>query len=278
MKPVALITGATGGIGRACAAALKDSYLLLLTDRDEGLIEEMSKNLSEGGGAEVHTQVCDVTDRESVASLVEATRAAGPLGTVVHTAGISPMMAGWRDVIDVDLVGTARLMDRLLPLAESSTVAVCVASIAAVLAPIDSALEAVLDEPLASDLFDRLVAASGGEPDSGVAYAWAKCGVVRLCEKLGAEWGVRGARVVSLSPGLIDTSMGRLELKENPVKDMFVRRTPLVRKHVAGQSTLPGRADDIASVVAFLCSDAASFISGCDIRVDGGLVGALRHG
>jgi NAD(P)-dependent dehydrogenase (short-subunit alcohol dehydrogenase family) len=187
------------------------------------------------------------------------------------------MMAGWRDVIDVDLVGTARLMDGLLPLVGSGSVAVCIASIAAQLAPIDAELEAVLNEPLSSDFSERLIAVSGGEPDSGIAYAWAKRGVVGICERLAAAWGARGARIVSLSPGLIDTSMGRLELTESPAMEIFLERTPLVRESAAGQ-TLPGRAEDIASVVAFLCSDAASFVSGCDIRVDGGLVGALRHG
>lgn len=263
-------------MGLTCADALADSYALFLTDRDAAKLETMAKGLSDR--ATVYTQVCDVKDADSIASLVDAVRSTGTLGALVHAAGVSPMMAGWREVIDVDLVGTARLMKQLLPLSESGTVAICVASIAAVLAPIDSELEAVLDDPLASDLFERLVAKSGGEPDSGIAYAWAKRGVVRLCEKAGAEWGQRGARVISISPGLIDTSMGRLELSENPVKDMFVVRTPLVREPVPGQSSLPGRADDIASLVAFLCSDAASFISGCDIRVDGGLVGALRHG
>ena len=277
MKQVALITGAAGGMGLSCARALLDSHSLLLSDRSEALLEEASLALQAIRGAKPRTVVCDLTESASVEGLVEAVRSAGPLGAVVHTAGVSPMMAGWRDVMEVDLVGTARLMEGLLPLVDSESVAVCIASIAAQLVPIDAELEVVLNQPLASDLFERLIAVSGGEPDSGIAYAWAKRGVVGICERLAAAWGARGARIVSLSPGLIDTSMGRLELKENPAKDIFLERTPLVRESAAGQ-TLPGRAEDIASVVAFLCSDAASFVSGCDIRVDGGLVGALRQG
>jgi len=277
MKQVALITGAGGGIGLACARALQDCYSLLLSDRNEALLADASLALQAIQGEKPRTVVCDVTESASVEELVRAARSAGPLGAVVHTAGVSPMMAGWRDVIDVDLVGTARLMEGLLPLVDSGSVAVCIASIAAQLAPIDAELEAVLDQPLSSDFFERLIAVSGGEPDSGIAYAWAKRGVVGVCERLATAWGARGARIVSLSPGLIDTSMGRLELTGSPAMEIFRERTPLVRESAAGQ-TLPGRAEDIASVVAFLCSDAASFVSGCDIRVDGGLVGALRHG
>ena len=137
MKQVALITGAGGGMGIACARALADSHSLLLSDLNQALLDEACLALQTVPGAKPQTQVCDLTESASVEGLVAAVRSAGPLGAVIHTAGVSPMMAGWRTVIDVDLVGTARLMDGLLPLAGSESVAVCIASIAAQLAPFE---------------------------------------------------------------------------------------------------------------------------------------------
>jgi NAD(P)-dependent dehydrogenase (short-subunit alcohol dehydrogenase family) len=101
--------------------------------------------------------------------------------------------------------------------------------------------------------------------------------VIRLCERAAITWGTRGGRVVSISPGLMDTAMGRLELQDNPIKTWMIELTPLRVRDPDRDAVLPGRVDDIATAVAFLCSDAASFVSGCDLRVDGGLIGAMNH-
>jgi NAD(P)-dependent dehydrogenase (short-subunit alcohol dehydrogenase family) len=71
--------------------------------------------------------------------------------------------------------------------------------------------------------------------------------------------------------------MGRLELEHNPIPAQLAATTPVQAGRTGGETVLPGRITDIADAVAFLCSDAASFVSGCDLRVDGGLVGAIRQ-
>ena len=78
-----------------------------------------------------------------------------------------------------------------------------------------------------------------------------------------------------MSPGLIDTAMGQLELKDNPGKRGLVGRTPIHAPEDGGSVELPGRPSDIADAIAFLAGPRARFISGCDVRVDGGLVAAL---
>ena len=142
----------------------------------------------------------------------------------------------------------------------------------------DPAMDAVLDDPLAADLEARFQSLAGDEPDPGATYRLAKRGVIRLCERAAVAWGARGGRVVSLSPGLIDTEMGRLELVHNPIKTWMAEMTPVGGDRSGSDTVLPGRADDIANTVAFLCSDRASFVSGCDIRVDGGLIAAMNAG
>jgi NAD(P)-dependent dehydrogenase (short-subunit alcohol dehydrogenase family) len=141
----------------------------------------------------------------------------------------------------------------------------------------DPVMDAVLDQPLAPDLAERFRSHFSDEPDSGSTYRLAKRGVIRSCERAAVAWGAGGGRVVSLSPGLIDTSMGRLELVEHPIKQEMARLTPIRSPGQDPEATLPGNVADVAAVAAFLCSDQAAFISGCDVRVDGGLVAALSH-
>jgi NAD(P)-dependent dehydrogenase (short-subunit alcohol dehydrogenase family) len=137
---------------------------------------------------------------------------------------------------------------------------------------VDPAIEKLLCDSLADGLFNTLEQALDHSIDTATAYVLAKRGVMRLTERPATPWGAKGGRVVAISPGLIDTAMGRLELERQPIIPQTVEPTPVKRSG----SPLAGRTDDIAALVAFLESDAAAFISGCDIRVAGGLVGAAR--
>jgi NAD(P)-dependent dehydrogenase (short-subunit alcohol dehydrogenase family) len=185
-------------------------------------------------------------------------------------------MAAWQEILAVDLVATARLLDAFLPQVVRGSVAVCLSSVSAHLGDFDAAMDRLLAEPLVEGIEDRFRSLLGEEPDPGATYRLAKRGVVLLCARAAPAWGARGGRVVSVSPGLIDTEMGRLELTHQPIKKWLAQITPVQRIDGA---LLPGRTDDIARAVAFLCSDRASFISGCDIRVDGGLIPAIdQHG
>jgi NAD(P)-dependent dehydrogenase (short-subunit alcohol dehydrogenase family) len=127
-------------------------------------------------------------------------------------------------------------------------------------------LTALLDDPLAGDLLPQLEALNPGLLESAGAYGGSKLGVIRLAEREAVPWGALGGRVVSLSPGIIDTGMGQQEFAAQPMMAVMVEKTPLGRM---------GTDDEIASVVEFLCSDAASFITGSDILVDGGSTAAM---
>jgi NAD(P)-dependent dehydrogenase (short-subunit alcohol dehydrogenase family) len=169
-------------------------------------------------------------------------------------------------MFEVDLIGTQLILDAFEHLVVPGSAAACFASSAAyqVSSYVDADQEALLSDPLAADFLDR--ATSAVSADSGFAYALAKVGVIRAAGRAAVRWGPRGGRVNSVSPGLIDTPMGRQELAQQPVMKDMLDRTPVGRM---------GEPAEVAAVVAHLLSDAASFVSGIDVLVDGGMLQGL---
>jgi NAD(P)-dependent dehydrogenase (short-subunit alcohol dehydrogenase family) len=271
---VGIATGAGRGMGAACAERMAHMVdALLLVDRDEVLVSTQADLLAAAGHrAQVEPFVLDVKDPAGIARLAARTAELGPLRAVAHAAGLSPTMADWREILEVNLVGTARLVEACRTLAGPETAVVCFASVAALLALDQGDLppDAVLDDPLAEGFLDNLRQAVGPEiEDPGMAYTWSKRGVHRLVRREAVRFGQVGARICSVTPGIIDTPMGRQEAAARDTNAMLVDLSPLKRE---------GRPEEVAAGAVFLLSDEASFISGIDLPVDAGLVAAIRGG
>lgn len=258
-------------MGMACAKRLAETVeALLLVDRDERSLLGVSEELSHSASSAVEPFLLDVTDSEGLTRLASRISELGALRAVAHAAGISPTMADWRRILSVDLVGTALLMDALRPLATVGTAIVCFASMAPQLAlgELDPAADSVIDAPLDEGFLERIRSVLGTTiEDTGIAYAWAKRGVQRLVKREAVRLGPLGARICSVSPGIIDTPQGRQESESHPFMKELVEKTPIGRE---------GRADEVAAVVEFLLSDEASFLTGTDVLVDGGVCAALQ--
>ena len=271
MPTVGIATGAGRGMGYECGRLLPSMVdHVILLDRVEESVVAAASELAASSGASVEPFVADVTDSGALARLADRVAEIGTLRAVAHAAGISPSMANWRRIFEVDLIGTALLARALRPLATAGTATVNFASMAAVLRPPeprDADLVALMADPLQDGFLGKLREVAGpGIEDSGAAYSLAKRGVRAFTQREAVLVGPRGARVVSLSPGLIDTPQGQQEAEGHPVMAEMLKATPLGRL---------GLAQEVAKVVAFALSDQASFLSGIDLLVDGGLVAAI---
>lgn len=258
-RRLAVVVGA-GALGVAVARRLGERYRLLLADKDQDVLTEKLHELRAEGYDPLICQ-CDVTDPAAVHALAAESGRAGPIGVLAHVVGLSPSMGSFRDILAVDFVGAALVEEAILAHVSMGTAAVFVSSIAGHMGIDDDLLRAVEETPLA-DVVDVLQRRLGDAATPQLAYCLAKAAVIRLCRRRASAWGSRGARIVSISPGLIATPMGALEFRHEPNKHRLLAVTPLCRE---------GSMLEVADAIGFLASDQASFITGTDLLIDGGL-------
>lgn len=271
-RPRAIITGAAGGMGRACARLLGATMDLVLADAAPAL-EAFGAELRSDGYTVAAAIVGDLGHPQVLHALAEEARPG--FACLIHTAGLPPS-APWRRVMEVNYVASVKLLDALEPFLTPGAVAVLIASVAGHIAPRAPEVDAVLGEPLDPALIPRLEAAirrglpASDEAEMGaLSYFLSKRKVIELCEDRAVAWGARGARIVSISPGMTFTPMGRHEAEVDKACAALVTGTPLGRW---------GTPMEIASAAAFLISPAAAFITGSDLKVDGGSVAMARSG
>lgn len=268
-KPDVLVVTGAGGMGEAIARRLGSGRHVVLADVSPVQADAVAARLTPEGYT-VTTVATDVADARSVRALADRAAAIGPIAAVVHTAGVSPSQASSERIMAVDVVGTAHVLDGFLPHVQAGTVAVCIASMAGTMTD----LPADVCHALATTPTESLASVPVLDPtdlDPGAAYGIAKRANHVRVQAASVPWGRKGGRVVSISPGIISTPMGQLELTSDAGDIM---------RHMIDVSAAKrlGTPNDIAMAVEFLISPQASFITGTDMLVDGGTVAALRYG
>ena len=223
-------------------------------------------------GYDVSAHHVDVGAAESVQALAQAAASAGAVTQLVHTAGLSPTQASAEAILRVDLFGVAAVLEAFGEVIAPDGAGVVIASMAGHMM---GDLSPDQQKDLATASLDRLLALPYLQPDHvsepGHAYAVAKYANRLRVMAESVRWGKRGARLNSISPGVIATPMGREELGGDSGQVM--------RAMVDASGTArSGTPFDIANAVAFLLGPESTFITGTDVLVDGGVVAAIRAG
>ncbi|CAJ1510866.1 SDR family oxidoreductase [[Mycobacterium] burgundiense] len=270
MNRVSVITGGAGGMGVATAKIVGRDNLVVLGDVRQDRLETAAAALADLGIVATVFN-CDVTDREAVRQLFDTASSLGTVASVVHAAGVSPSMGDADYVMRTNALGTVNVNEAFFEIAGEGSAIVNVASMAAHLLPDE--MVPIATFPLALQDRDRfltdMLAACNIVPEemrSGIAYAVSK-NFVRWYSTAQAErFNGRGLRIVSVSPGSVDTEMGRLEEQAGAgamVADAAVPRW--------------GKAEEMAELFAFCVSDKAGYLTGTDILNDGGVVASMRE-
>ncbi|MDE1164454.1 MAG: SDR family oxidoreductase [Pseudomonas sp.] len=270
MTDVTVVIGA-GSIGQAIARRVSAGKHVVLADLRQETADAAAKVLGDAG-FEVTTTMVDVSSRDSVQALVAKACALGDITGVIHAAGVSPSQASPATILAVDLYGTALVLEQFGEVIAKGGSAIVIASQSGHRLP---ALSQVQNRALALTPVDELMALPMLQPDQVTdplnAYQMSKRGNSLRVAAQAVRWGKRGARVNTISPGIIFTPLARDELN-GPRGDGY-------RKMIEGcAAKRGGTPDEVAAVAALLMGPEGTFITGSDFLMDGGVTAQYWYG
>ncbi len=261
---VVMISGGSSGIGLECAKRFSGD-LVSISGRNEKRLADAKKVLLDAG-VNVKTQVCDISDPVSVAAWFEAAAQDGQISAVINSAGVSSDTSSKDLILKIDLIGANYILEESLKHAVEGGSVILISSMMGYLVPPNPAYDHFLANPLEDGALQAL---DGIIPDAPSAYNFTKRGIHLLVERYAKKFGEKKIRLNSISPGIILTPMGEDAVAKHADQMKWMKLiTP------AGRFGIP---EDIADAVSFLTSDKAAFITGTDLRVDGGLIPSLRE-
>src|SRR5215217_3178311 len=267
---IVVVIGA-GGIGQAIARRQGSGRSVLLADLNEETLSAAATAMQAAGHC-VTTQRVDVSSRESVHALASAATEQGNVFQVVHTAGLSPVQASPKAILTVDLLGVALVLEEFSRVIAPGGAGLVISSMAGyMLPPLEPSQEHALSHTPADELLQLPFLGEGAVPNSGAAYALSKRANHLRVQAESVVWGDRGARVNSMSPGIILTPLAQDEMASEggPVYRSMIETS------AAGRV---GTTDEIAAAAAFLLGPDAAFVTGSDLLIDGGVIAAIRAG
>lgn len=270
MKDVMIVTGA-GQISMSIARRLGYGKKIIIGDKNIDNAHLISKIMNEAGFDTVPF-IMDLSSRESILNLIKESQKYGEISMLINGAGVSPSQASIETILKVDLYGTAVLLEEVGKVIKKGGVGVTISSQSGHRMP---ALSPEIDELLAltptEELLNLEVLQSKNIKDTLHAYQMAKrCNEKRVMAE-SVKWGERGARINSISPGIVVTPLA-LDEFNGPRGDFYKNMFALCP---AGR---PATADEVANVAELLMSDKGAFITGADFLIDGGATASYFYG
>lgn len=267
MNKISVVTGASSGIGRAIAEALGEKNDLFIASSNQERLDSSLKYFREKGIA-ANGVVCNVSNRQQVKKFAESACSTGEISCIVNAAGIGHGCGSAKKIFSVNALGTAYLMDAFFPNLLDGSVVVNISSLSPYMVPPTAIpMDLLRIDPFDDEFLEKNVEFCGGDENpsaAGRAYLNAKWFVMDYTARNASRFGKKGVRILSVAPGTILTPMYYNEAKETA--DKMLLKTPLGRH---------GKPEEVAKMVAFLVSDDASFITGVDIKCDGGAAAGL---
>lgn len=270
MQDVILLTGA-GQIGLAIARRMGHGKKIVVSDKNINNAQTVTKIMAEAGFDAVAVEA-DISSRKSILNMIAAAQKYGEIAMLINAAGVSPSQASVETILKVDLYGTAVLLEEVGKVIKAGGTGVTISSQSGHRM---AALGAETDEQLAVTPAEELLQLEVLKPanikDTLHAYQMAKrCNVKRVMAEA-IKWGVKGARINSISPGIIVMPLALDEF--NGPRGEFYKN--MFAKCPAGR---PGTADEVANVAELLLSQQGAFITGADFLIDGGATAAYFYG
>ena len=267
---VIVVIGA-GSIGQAIVRRVGTGKHILLADLRQENADVAAKVLSEAG-FDVSTAVVDVSSRRSVTSLVDTATAIGNIHGLIHAAGVSPSQASPKIILKVDLYGTALVLELFgNVIAEGGSGVVIASQSGHRLEPLSIEQNKALATTPTEELLSLDFLQSDKVKDSLHAYQLSKRGNSLRVMAEAVRWGKRGARVNTISPGIIITPLAKDELS-GPRGEGYRR---MINLSAVGRAGTP---DEVGNVGALLMGQDGAFITGSDFLMDGGVTASYWYG
>jgi NAD(P)-dependent dehydrogenase (short-subunit alcohol dehydrogenase family) len=270
MTKVNVVIG-PGSIGQAIARRVSAGRHVLLADLRQENADAAAKTFSEAG-FEVTAMTVDVSDRASVEALIEKARSIGEIHGLIHAAGVSPSQASPEAILKVDLYGTALLLEEFGKVIAEGGAGVVIASQSGHrLPPLTVEENKALATTPVEELLKLPLLQPGQVKDSLHAYQLSKRGNSLRVMFEANRWGKRGARINTISPGIIMTPLAKDELTgpRGAGYRRMIDGCPVKRA---------GTPDEVANVAALLMGADGAFITGSDFLMDGGVTSSYWFG
>lgn len=271
MKKDVILWAGAGQIGMAIARRIGTGKKIVVGDKKLENAESIAKIMNEAGFDVVPVQM-DLSDKASILDFIKTGQTYGEVAMLINAAGVSPSQASVETILKVDLYGTAVLLEEVGKVIKKDGVGVTISSQSGHRM---AQLTAAEDELLACTPVEELLSLEILQPenikDTLHAYQMAKrCNEKRVMYEA-VKWGEKGARINSISPGIIVTPLAIDEF--NGVRGEFYKN--MFAKCPAGR---PGTADEVANVAELLMSEKGAFITGTDFLCDGGATASYFYG
>ena len=271
MANVCVITGGGSGMGLEAAKFMPKDKIIVLSGRTMSKLEGAVAEL-ESLGFTAYAKTCDTSKRESVKELVEFAAGLGEIKNVINSAGVSPAMKGTPEgILRINALGTVYINQEFSKAMKPGSVIVDVSSNSAYILPSFIIPKKVCplaetnEEVFLQKIVKRSGMAKGEYQRKGLAYSISKNFVIWYAQKCAYEYGPKGIRVVSLSPGLIATDMGNLEKEDGGMLIGFSAEERM------------GKPEELGYALATVADERNGYLAGVDVLCDGGSTNGMKE-